>query len=484
MAIAAQMDSPLFLTIDQGGHGSRVHVYDESGILIAHSHQAITPVKPRPCFVEYDPEQLISSVRRAIHDIVEQLDDQIINIKTAGLATQRSNVACWNRQTGQYLSPIISWQDTRHSAWIAQFKNREDRIHDITGLFPSAHYGASKIRWCLDNLPALTKCIDNEQAAIGPMSTLLCFELLREKPHLADPVNASRTLLWDYHQLNWSSELSKLFDIPLACLPGCVPSRHPFGKLNIGGADIPLDIVTGDQSAALFAFGKPQVDTAYITLGTGAFIQLIYKSDNTAISQHLLTSVVHQDASDILISNEATINGTGSALDWLSGESGKDMTSDDLERILNDTQTSLIFLNGISGLGSPWFIPDFQSRFIGDGNVAEKYVAVIESIVFLIQLNLETMIQETGVIRRIIIGGGLSILDSICQRLADISGIDVHRSPQYETTSRGLFNLITKNYADQTDKLDRPFSPKENDLLIKRYMKWKEMMLNETGSLD
>jgi len=137
----------LFLTIDQGGHASRAMVFNIEGDVIARSEHPINTQHPKPHFVEHAPEELLQSIRDSLAEVIGKLGADARFIDAAGLATQRSNVVCWDKHTGKALSPIISWQDTRSHEWLAQLKLDKNDIHKTTGLFPSAHYGASKLRW-------------------------------------------------------------------------------------------------------------------------------------------------------------------------------------------------------------------------------------------------------------------------------------------------------------------------------------------------
>ena len=142
----------LFLTIDQGGHASRVMVFNAEGDMVTHHQCEITTQRPYPYFVEHDAAAMLQSIRSCLDKTVEELGERTQHIASAGIATQRSNVVCWDRQTGEALSPIISWQDTRNYQWMAQLEIDRDEIHRTTGLFPSPHYGASKLR-CFKQLP-------------------------------------------------------------------------------------------------------------------------------------------------------------------------------------------------------------------------------------------------------------------------------------------------------------------------------------------
>jgi len=485
--VLTKPSNTLFLAIDQGGHASRVMAFDEQGDVVAESIREVTASHPQPDWVEQDGNALEFSIREALDEVAGILGKQCRSIVAAGLATQRSNVVCWDRETGKVLSPVISWQDRRAAQWMQQFDKHTQSIRAITGLLPTAHYGVSKLVWCLENLSDVQTAQSKKVLAWGPLSSFLLFRLLNEQPILVDPANATRTLLWDIQQRQWSEELLTLFGITSDNLPESVPSRYNFGSLDLGGCKIPLTVCTGDQSAALFAFGKPAQGVASINIGTGAFLQTILTDENVAdssrqnSSDRLLKSVVWSDEQHSMVVLEATVNGAGSAVHLIENEC--DISPQTVRQFLPDWLLSArnipLYLNGVSGLGAPFWAPNFVSRFVGDGGPPEKMVAVIESIVFLLQVNLEEMNKNKINFHKIMVSGGLSVLDGLCQRLADLSGLPVSRPQQCESTAKGLAFLVSglqKSWqAGQTrDVNSNIFKPASNENLVLRYRRWRE----------
>jgi len=465
----------LYLAMDQGGHASRALVFDARGEIIAQAFTNITARHPASDRVEHDPQEMVQSIQDALAQIADQLGPRCSQVRAAGLATQRSSICCWDRVSGEALSPIISWQDRRAADWLTQFNDQEARVHSLTGLRLSPHYGASKLHWCLEHLPAVTEAQRTGRLAYGPLASFLLFQLLQEKPLLADPANASRTLLWDFRSLGWSSQLLEFFSIPADALPQCVPSHHPFGTLLLGDHPVPLTLCTGDQSAALFAYGTPRSDSLYINMGTGAFVQRPWGGTPPDPGQ-LLASVVYQDEQGPLYVMEGTVNGAGSALEWARHELNiKTQTLPAmLEEGLEQVTEPPLFLNGISGLGSPYWLADFPSRFIGEGDTQAKLVAVAESILFLLQANIEQLQTSSGPkLEHILISGGLASQDGLCQRLADLTSVTVQRPHITEATARGLAYLLASRPADWDTKPQvTSFTPTADPRLSQRYGQW------------
>jgi glycerol kinase len=467
----------LFLVIDQGGHASRAMVFSLDGEELARSEHPIRTLHPRAQFVEHNAEDLLHSIQRCVADVVAQLGKRAQHIEAAGLATQRSNVVCWDKHSGEALSPIISWQDTRAYDWLEKLDLDRMDIHKSTGLFPSAHYGASKLRWCLDHLDAVKQAKAEGTLCCGPMSSYLAYKLTREKNCVADPVNASRTLLWHIHRKDWDPFLLQTFGIPADLLPACVSTTHDYGTLEVGDLQIPLTVVTGDQSSALFAYGDLQFDTAYVNLGTGAFVSrpsgyaLLY-------ARRLLTSVIYSDPQETHYVLEGTVNGAGAAISWLQEQYPVEDLWEKLPQWLERVSDPPLFLNGVSGLASPYWLADFKTELQSGNNVEADYVAVIESIAFLINANIQEMMKFASPPQQVQISGGLANLDGLCQRLADLSRLAIYRPRQCEATARGLAYLVAKmpRHWLENDHGDW-FTPTDNVVLDGRFLLWEQAML-------
>jgi len=476
----------LWLAVDQGGQSSRALVYDDDGHIVTRAQYEITPDVDELGHIEYEPHALFQSLHTVLREVGAQLGSQCNQITAAALATQRSTIACWDRMSGTALSPVISWQDRRASTWMADFEGQRARIKAITGLVPSAHYGASKLHWCLQHLPTVQAALHDGRLAWGPMASFLLHGLLTERPLYADPVNASRTLLWDVERLDWSEELLGLFGLPRAPLPTTTANAYLFGHLPIGDAEVPLRLTTGDQAAALFHRGTPRSDTLYVTLGTGAFLQQPAGTTPIDAEIPLLRSIVHLDEAGPQYVLEGTINGAGAALEWLAQTHGAAIDATALNAALLITTEPPLFLNGVSGLGTPFMRPGFIAHFVDNGDADDARamtLAVLESIVFLLQVNIEAMARAgAATARRIAIGGGLARLDGLCQRLADLSGIPVERDEEHETTSRGLLYLLRSACGmvgdrETTSAAALTFTPHENSALSRRYARWHEILL-------
>jgi glycerol kinase len=477
------MNKELYLVIDQGSHASRAIIYDKFGQEMASSVQDISIHQSLKNHVEHDSAELLESVKNTISKAVNQIDKHVSGIKSAGLATQRSSIVCWDSNTGKPLSPVISWQDRRAYKEVQNLKPHEQEIHEKTGLFLTPHYGASKLRWCIDNLPKVREAMENGNLHFGPLAGFLMFNLLENKPHLIDPANGSRTQLYNINSQNWDTELLDLFNIPEKPLPKCVPTIYGFGTLRLGEHPVPLTACTGDQNAAIFAYGQPSKDTAIINIGTGAFT-LRLTGKNKITVPRLLTSITLQTSSESTYVLEGTVNGAGSALDWAEKELEINDLTRQLEKWMEEESNPPLFMNGVSGLGSPYWIPDFQSRFIGEGNKKAKAVAVAESILFLIKSNLDEMNEHIEKPKTITLTGGISRNDKLCQYLSNLTNVPVYRPKSCEATARGTAWLaagMPKEWPEPA-KGDN-FLPSNNNNIQNRYRKWHKEMKSAISKL-
>ena len=481
----------LHLALDQGGQSSRAVLYDADGREVTSAHVPVA-TRREGDRVEHDPEELVQSLLTAARDACESPLVAGRPIVAAGLATQRSTVCCWDTTDGTALSAALSWQDRRNAAWLeAHLGERSEWVRELTGLPLSPHYGASKLRWCLDELPAVSLALRDGRLAMGPLASFLLHRSCAGRPVLVDPANASRTQLFDPTVLDWSPPLLEAFGVPRSALPQCVGTLHPFGSLALeGGLQIPVRACSGDQSAALFAFGTPTSSTAFVNVGTGAFVQRAVRDAAGPPPRGLLKSVLAattDDAPGALYCHEGTVNGGYAALDWLATRVAIDVqrTVASLPATPSDGVLRVLFMNGVGGLGSPFWRPSFESGFVDAGGRAiapdsvdevELVIAIVDSIAFLIATNVALM-QRAAPLRRLVITGGLASCDRLCSVLAEVSGLPVERPELREATSRGIAFLAAGQPAGwQPVPVERRFVPRARAPVLERYAHWQEAM--------
>ncbi|MDX9785536.1 MAG: FGGY family carbohydrate kinase [Desulfobacterales bacterium] len=433
------MGGPAALIIDQGTHATRAMVMAADGQIRHSAFADVSLFRLSDTRVEQDAEEILSSVHRTVARVLKESAAGRLEIDAAGLATQRSSVVAWDRETGNPLSPVISWQDCRVGRWLNQFRKDASRIQQLSGLPLSPHYGAGKLRWLLDNVPAIKTAHMTGRLVWGPLAGFLIFHLVKNRPYLVDHANAQRTQLWNIQTRNWDDELITLFQLPKGNLPTCMPVCGYYGKLT--AADIPLRVVSGDQGAAYFSMGRMNVHKVLINIGTGAFL-LAPTGEKPVYRQRLLSGLVASEEGRAEYVLEGTVNGAGAALDWAQKKWGIRNLSENLPDWLSRETRLPVFLNAVGGIGSPWWRADMASRLIGDGETWQRAVAVAESILFLIQSNLDAMAAAGCDIKQLVVTGGLARLDGLCRRLADLSGKPVYRPAETEATVRGTAWLV------------------------------------------
>ena len=419
-----------FLGVDQGSTSSRAVLFDAQGRAVDSASQTIRYRTRERDRVDYDSKHLLDSVSTVIDKVLSRCQG---DVAACGIATQRSTALAW-RADGGALGPALSWQDVRARTTLERLKPHEAGIMRLTGLPLTPYYSASKMHWLLNNVDSVKQCA-RDQLRLSPLVSYLLFHLLENRPYRVDFSNAQRTLLFDLESLAWSDQLCRDFDIDPSLLPECAPMVSEYGRL--AASRIPVKAVCGDQNAAMFGFGTPGPGTALVNIGSGAFV--LRELDQFSSSAHQLTGIAYADDQRVSYMREATVNGAGNALGWAEQEWKTDHLADRLPAWLAQVEHPPVFINAVGGLGTPWMRGGLPSSFIGrsDHSVEEKAVAIIESIVFMIQVNLELMAAEAP-LQRVRVSGGLSNLDGLCQKLSNLSGMEIERSVMTEATARGV----------------------------------------------
>lgn len=464
----------MWLSIDQGGHASRALVFDAGGEVVARAEVPIATHRDG-LRVEHDAAALLDSVERSVDAVAAELGTRLGALEAAGIATQRSSLVCASRSSGRALTPVLSWQDRRGLEDMAAFAPEAERIRTITGLQLSPHYGVAKLRWCLAHDRATRRALAAGDLVMAPLVTLLTHALGGDDTWRIDPANASRTLLMDLATGDWSSELVGLFGIPAGVLPQMSASRDAYGSIRCGSRQVPLVVATGDQPAALFAAGAPAPGTALVNMGTGAFIQAV-TGVAPVTDRALLTSIAWDAPPERLYVLEGTVNGAGAALDAMLAPLGFDALPEPsaLAAALAALEGAPLFLNGVAGLGSPDWRPDFRSRFVGDGAPMQKLAAVLESVVFLVARNLERMRARIE-LDRIVLAGGLARFDWMAQTLATLAQLPVYRLEEAEATARGLAFLVSRGRLPGAT-LASCFEPSRVTRSRERYARWSDVL--------
>jgi len=426
----------LILAIDQGTHSTRAVIFDTRGRQVAMTQQSVDLRVLDDTRVEQSPEQIVSSMQQVIREVLRHPAIDRSRVRCAGLATQRSSVLAWTRDKGKAVSPVLSWQDRRAATALQALNHHEATIRQATGLRLSAHYGASKLQWLLASLPGVATAQAQQNLVVGPLASYLLQHLLAGAPALVDEANASRTLLWNLITRDWDDSLLKLFGIPRQVLPACRPILHDYGMIADEG--IPLHAVNGDQTAALYAQGMPPAHVLTVNIGTGAFV-LMPIADPGQCPEGLLAGVSRSDMHTCDYYVEGTVNGAAVALEWAAQRYRLQDWPAQLAGWLAQVDAPPVFLNSVGGLGAPWWCSGPEPHYLVEPeSPAAAMAGVLESILFLLQVNIDLLRSVGPRLEAIRISGGLARLDGLCRKLANLSGLVVQRPEVTEATARGI----------------------------------------------
>ncbi len=469
------------LALDQGTFSSRCILFDDRGQMIDSAQQSIDLNRISQRKIEQDGQQIINSVQQTLSQVLERHVDKHQKITSAGLATQRSSIVAWRPSNGEILSPVLSWQDTRAFQQLDSYQSQSNMIQAKTGLRLTAHYGVTKMRWLLEHEQRVATAVAEHDCVITPLASLILYHLCEEQRVLIDGANAARTLLFNLVEQDWDQQLLELFDIDPIVLPRVLPSCHDYGTIKKCG--IKIQCVNGDQTAALYAKGHTYESCLYVNLGTGAFVLNPVKPEllqsQTFQESQLLAGIARSfdDQNEFYI--EGTVNGASAALDWLREYDKQNDIDQFLGNALTSAEHDVLFINSVGGLGSPLWRHDIEPRFINDdGDPAIRVKAVLESIVFLITLNIEAILRVRSGIRKIEISGGLSNNDYIGQCLADLVSLTVDKNESSEATAQGIAWLALDDHSRWMSRIPgKSYDAKKNNGLHQRYRQFKAYLV-------
>ena len=473
----------LFLLIDQGGQSSRVLVADADGNQRFGARRPVVTRAPQSGCAEQDGDRILADLRNAIGQTLAAPGIEARKILAAGLAVQRGNVLCWDRETGKALTPVLSWRDRRRPRHRPP-DDVAEQVRRETGLRYTPYGGADKLRWFLESMPAVARALDRGRLAFGPLGAFLVRGLVQDHPHCVDETLAQRTLLYSRHARAWSPALLEAFGLPIEPLPAPVPADHTFGRLADADHRLSLRLVIGDQNVVPAIDAAPDPDCVFINLGTGAFIlRPLPPGDVPSQPDPFQLSILGRsvgrsgsNGAQTRYALEGSIHGAGSALNWLRARDSLENIEPAIDDALAAERAPGLFVNTVDGLGSPWWCPGRQPEFVPATGLSnrQRLAAVIESIVFLLRVNLEQLATKRGPVRRVRVTGGLSRSERLCQRMADGLGCRVERLRGGEGTITGLWRRLSGSAA--TSPGDQTFEPEDVPGLEDRYREWLQRM--------
>jgi glycerol kinase len=482
------MKEKYILSLDQGTTSSRAIIFNHKGNVCAIAQREIKQIFPQTGWVEHDPVEIWSSQLSVASEAIAKLGIPVDHIAGIGIANQRETTIIWSRKNGKPIYNAIVWQDHR-TADICDdlIKSGHDKIvKQKTGLELDAYFSATKISWILDNVEGARKRAEKGELAFGTVDSWLIWNLSNGNAHLTDVSNASRTMLFNIHTLEWDKELLTLFNIPVQLLPDVKPNSHVFahtaGKLI--SSDLPICGVVGDQQAAMF--GQLCIKRGMVknTYGTGCFLMLNTGEEPIISDNRLITTIAWQINNKVTYALEGSVFVAGAVVQWLRDELNIVNSSKQIETLAKRVEDNcgVYFVPAFTGLGAPYWNQHAKGLIYGlTRGTTKAHIAraALESIAYQSYDVIKAMEKDIGTrVKYIRADGGASSNSLLMQFQSDILGTIVERPQVLETTALGAAYMagLAIGYWENTDELinqwsiDRAFTPlmhkdKVNDLI-------------------
>ena len=439
------------LALDSGTTSNRAILFDHSGRIINSSQREFEQIFPKPGWVEHNPEEIWSTQKFVVRDVLEKQNITTEDIAAIGITNQRETTLVWDRETGKPVYNAIVWQDRRTAGYCDQLKNKgvEKLIKEKTGLIIDAYFSGSKIKWILDNVPGAREKAEEGKLAFGTVDTWLIWRLTHGKIHVTDASNASRTMLFNIHNLTWDQELLEIFDIPASMLPEPKQSSEVYGntvKEHFGG-EIPISGIAGDQQAALF--GQMCVEKGMVknTYGTGCFVVMNTGNEAILSKYNLLTTIAWQINGEVTYALEGSIFIGGAVVQWLRDQLHIIKSSSEIEKLAAGVKDNggVYFVPAFVGLGAPHWDQYATGTIIGisrgtsDAHIAR---AGLEAIALQSMDVINTMAKDSGVDpSELRVDGGASVNNLLMQIQSNAINKKVVRPVITETTALGAAYL-------------------------------------------
>lgn len=437
------------LALDQGTTSSRAIVFDRDQNIISTAHREFEQIFPQPGWVEHDPMDIYNSQVKAMQAALEEHNIPASAIRVIGITNQRETTILWDRHTGEPVYNAIVWQ-CRRTAPICEELMEQGMgvyIRRTTGLLPDAYFSATKIKWILDNVEGVRQRAEAGDILFGTVDTWLIWKLTGGKVHATDYTNASRTMLFNIHTLQWDQTLLDALNIPACMLPEIKNSSDDYGVTKIGNFEIPITGVAGDQQAALFGQCCFQEGDVKNTYGTGCFLLMNTGDKIIESKNNLITTVAAGLNGKVQYALEGSVFVGGAVIQWLRDEMEFIHHAREAEAMARKVKDNggVYLVPAFTGLGAPYWDMYARGCLIGitRGTTREHIIrAAQESIAYQTADLLDAMAKDTGItLRDLKADGGASRDSFLMQFQADITGIPILRPIVRETTALGAAYL-------------------------------------------
>lgn len=465
------------LAIDQGTTSSRSILFDRDGDVVNSSQKDFNQIFPKSGWVEHDPDEIFESQLSTIKSVLDGHKISPNQLAGVGITNQRETTIVWDRETSQPVYNAIVWQDRRTADYCQSLIENgiSEKIKKKTGLVIDAYFSASKIKWILDHVPNARERANEGKLCFGTVDTWLVWKLTKGSTFITDVTNASRTMLYNIHDLEWDAELLKLFDIPKSMLPEVRSSSEIYGYIHSDFMEdsVAISGIAGDQQAALFGQLCTSKGMAKNTYGTGCFLLMNTGTTPVLSKNNLLTTIAWQINGETFYALEGSVFVGGAAVQWIRDglefvEEAKEIES--LAKTVEDSD-GVVFVPALTGLGAPYWDPYARGAIFGlsrgttQGHIAR---ATLEGIAFQVYDIVKAMEEDSGVkCEELRVDGGASANNLLLQFQSDVFGFDVLRPKILESTAKGAAYLsgLAVGFWDSVDSLqsqlsfDAKFSP-------------------------
>ena len=445
------MEKKFILALDQGTTSSRAIVFDHNGQIKSVAQKEFTQYFPQPGWVEHNPNEIWSSQASVIAEAISAIDINGLDIAGIGITNQRETTIVWDIDTEEPIYNAIVWQDRRTAEYCDKLKAQglTDKIHEKTGLIVDAYFSGTKIKWILDNVPGARKRAEMGKLRFGNVDAWLVWRLTRGEVHVTDVTNASRTMLFNIHDLKWDEDLLKLLDIPLSMMPEVKSSSEIYGhtKTTIFAHEVPISGIAGDQQAALF--GQMCIEPGAIknTYGTGCFVMLNTGRKPVMSKNNLLTTIAWKIGDRVDYALEGSIYVGGSVVQWLRDGLGFITSSSEIEDLASTVPDSggVYFVPALTGLAAPYWDQYARGTIVGiTRGTTRAHIAraALDGIAFQTYDFAQAMAKDMEApLTELKVDGGASRNNLLMQYQSNLLGIKVVRPKITETTALGAAYL-------------------------------------------
>lgn len=481
------------LSLDAGTTSNRAILFNHSGQIIASAQEEFEQIYPKAGWVEHNASTIWETQYKVMKEVIAKTGIGVNQIAGIGITNQRETTVLWNRETGDPVCNAIVWQDRRTAEYCDELKARglEPTITAKTGLVIDAYFSGTKLKWMLDNVESARELANAGKLAFGTVDSWLIWKLTGGKVHITDVSNASRTLMYNIHTLEWDGELLDLLGVPKSVLPEVKPSSEVYAstRKELLGDEIPIAGIAGDQQAALF--GQMCLDEGMVknTYGTGCFVVMNTGTKPIASKHKLLTTIGWQIGETVTYALEGSIFIGGAVVQWLRDQLEIIKSSSEIEGLARQVPDNggVVFVQGFVGLGAPHWDQYATGAIIGlTRGTGKAHIAraALEAIAFRSMEVIQTMVNDSGInLHELRVDGGAAVNDLLMQIQADSIGTTVVRPKITETTALGAAYLagLAVGYWSSIDELkkqwqvDKKFFPeKESSDIEKTIQNWNK----------